>query len=165
MNLKDESKSSQGFTLEDLVKMNGEAMTVMDEVPYQPIVYAVPKEWLESWRMLLEQAVQFQPTLYGIITPLATQEGLQKQETELKVDLRVIKQEILKRMAEMEQRDGSMRENFLSELSKMHSDSLREIGEEYDRQGKKTKRYLWMTTLASAVLSALVCGVFLLLAV
>ena len=33
----------------------------MDEVPYQPIVYAVPQEWLESRRVLLEQAVQFQP--------------------------------------------------------------------------------------------------------
>lgn len=36
-------------------------MAVMDEVPYQPIVYAVPREWLESRRVLLEQAVQFQP--------------------------------------------------------------------------------------------------------
>ena len=36
-------------------------MAVMDEVPYQPIVYAVPQEWLESRRVLLEQAVQFQP--------------------------------------------------------------------------------------------------------
>lgn len=89
MNLRNESSSSQGLFIEDLVKMNGEAMTVMDEVPYQPIIYAVPKEWLECYRMMLEQAVQFQPTLYGMITPLATQEGLQKQETELKVDLRV----------------------------------------------------------------------------
>lgn len=48
MNLRNESSSSQGLSIEDLVKMNGEAMTVMDEVPYQPIIYAVPKEWLES---------------------------------------------------------------------------------------------------------------------
>lgn len=139
-------------------------MTIMDEVPYQPIIYAVPKEWLESYRMLLEQAVQFQPTLYGMITSLATQEGLQKQETELKVDLRVTKQEILKRLTEMGQQDGSSREKFFSELSKLHSDSLRGIREEYSRQEKKTRRYLWMTILASAVLSALVCGAFLLLA-
>lgn len=164
MNLRNESSSSQGLSIEDLVKMNGEAMTVMDEIPYQPIVYAVPKEWLESWRMLLEQAVQFQPTLYGMIAPLATQEGLQKQETELKVELGITKREILKRMTEMEQRDGNSREKFLSELSKMQSSALKEMREEYDRQEKETKRYLWMTTLASAVLSALVCGVFLLLA-
>lgn len=165
MNLRNESSSSQGLSIEDLVKMNGEAMTVMDEVPYQPIIYAVPKEWLESWRLLLEQAVQFQPTLYGMITPLVTQERLQKQETELKVELRITKQEILKRLTEMERQDGSSREKFFSELSKLHSDSLRETREEYGRQEQKTKRYLWIISLASAVLSALVCGAFLLLAV
>lgn len=165
MNLRNESSSSQGLSIEDLVKMNGEAMTVMDEVPYQPIIYAVPKEWLESWRLLLEQAVQFQPTLYGMITPLVTQERLQKQETELKVELRITKQEILKRLTEMERQDGSSREKFFSELSKLHSDSLRETREEYGRQEQKAKRYLWIIPLASAVLSALVCGAFLLLAV
>lgn len=165
MNLRNESSSSQGLSIEDLVRMNGETMTVMDEVPYQPIIYAVPKEWLESYRMLLEQAAQFQPTLYGMITPLATQERLQEQETELKVELRITKQEILKRMAEMERQDGSSREKFFSELSKMQSSELKEMQEEYGRQSKKSKRYLWTTILASAVLSALVCGVFLLLAV
>lgn len=164
MNLRNDSSSSQGLSIEDLVKMNGEAMTVMDEVPYQPVLYAIPKEWRESWRMLLEQAVQFQPTLYGMITLLATQEGLQKQETELKVDLRVTKQEILKRLTEIERQDGSSREKFFSELSKMYSNSLREMREEYGRQAKKAKRYLWIIPLASAVVSALVWGVFLLLA-
>ena len=48
MNLNNESSSLKEFSLEELVKMNGDAMAVMDEVPYQPIVYAVPVEWLES---------------------------------------------------------------------------------------------------------------------
>ena len=47
-----ESGSSMSF--EELVNLNGEAMAVLDEVPYQPVVYAVPKEWLESWMALLE---------------------------------------------------------------------------------------------------------------
>lgn len=45
--------------------MNGEAMAILGEVPCQPIVYAVPKEWLESGKTLLEIAVQFQPALYS----------------------------------------------------------------------------------------------------
>lgn len=164
MNLNNESSSSKEFSLEDLVKMNGEAMSVMDEVPYQPIVYAVPREWLESWRILLEQAVQFQPTLYGMITPLATQEQLQKQEMQLKVELGITKGELLKRITELERQDGNSRERFFSELSKQHSDTLREMREESAKQIKESKRYLWVTSLASAVLSALVCGGFLLLA-
>lgn len=164
MNLKNESSSSQGLSIEDLVKMNREAMTVMDGVPYQPIIYAVPKEWLESYRMLLEQAVQFQPTLYGMLTPLATQEQLQKQEMQLKVELGITKRELLKSIEVMEKQAGSSREKSFSELSKLHSDSLREMREESARQSKRSKRYLWITILTSAVLSALVCGVFLLLA-
>ena len=89
MNSKDENKSSSGMSLEDLVKMNGDAMAVLDEVPYQPIIYAVPKEWVESGKKLLGQAVMFQPTLYGKISMLATQEGLQHQEVQLKADLEV----------------------------------------------------------------------------
>ena len=77
MNLKDESRSSSGMSLEDLVRMNGEAMTYLDEVPYQPIVYAVPKEWVESGKTLLENAVQFQPTLYSTLSTLATQKEMQ----------------------------------------------------------------------------------------
>lgn len=164
MNLNNESGSSKEFSLEELVKMNGDAMAVMDEVPYQPIVYAVPREWLESWRILLEQAVQFQPTLYGMLTPLATQERLQKQEMQLKAELGITKRELLKRLAELERQDGNSRERFFSELSRLHSDTLREMREESAKQGRKQTRYLWVTTLASAVLSALVCGVFLLLA-
>ena len=164
MNLKNESSSSKEFSLEELVKMNGDAMAVMDEVPYQPIVYAVPAEWLESWKKLLDNAVRFQPTLYGQISPLATQEQLQKQEMQLKAELGIAKREILKRIEVMEKQDGSSREKFFSKLSEMHSSALKEMQEEYDRLSKKNKRYLWMTILVSAVLSALVCGGFLLLA-
>ena len=54
MSLNNESGSSMSF--EELVNLNGEAMAVLDEVPYQPVVYAVPKEWLESWMTLLENS-------------------------------------------------------------------------------------------------------------
>ena len=70
MSLINESGSSMSF--EELVNLNAEAMAVLDEVPYQPVVYAVPKEWLESWISLLENAVRFQPTLYQQLTTLSS---------------------------------------------------------------------------------------------
>ena len=106
----------------------------------------------------------FYYTLYGMLTPLATQERLQKQEMQLKAELGITKRELLKRLAELERQDGNSRERFFSELSRLHSDTLREMREESAKQGRKQTRYLWVTTLASGVLSALVCGVFLLLA-
>ena len=108
MSLNNESGSSMSF--EELVNLNGEAMAVLDEVPYQPVVYAVPKEWLESWMTLLENAVRFQPTLYRQLTPLATQEEQQKLQVRLKADLEVAKREMLGELTALKKQDGNLKE-------------------------------------------------------
>ena len=164
MNLKDESRSSTEMSIEDLVRMNGEAMAVLDEVPYQPIVYAVPKEWVESGKALLENAVQFQPRLYKKITLLATQTEMQEQRVQLKADLEVAKREMLTSIEALKKQDGSLKESFFSELSGKHAAALREIRSEYDRQQKERLRLMLVTVASSAVLSGLVFGLLLLLA-
>lgn len=153
------SNNGRVSSLEELIKMNGEAMTSMGEIPYQPIVYAVPKEWVESGHKLLEQAVQFQPTLYGMISTLATQTELQNQEVQLRASLEVTKRDVLKELVTLTQQDGSMKEKFFSELSTQHKQSLKEIRNEYGRQ----KKFMLATVLSSAALSGLVSGLFLLL--
>ena len=163
MNSKNESKSSTEMSIEDLVKMNGEAMAVLDEVPYQPILYAVPKEWVESGKQMLELAVAFQPTLYGKISMLATQEGLQHQEVQLKADLEVAKREMLNSIEALKKQDGKQKEKFSSTLSEQHSAALKEIQDEYGRQQKENLRFLLITAASSAVLSGLVSGLCLLL--
>jgi len=163
MNSRNENRSSNEMSLEDLVQMNGDAMAVLDEVPYQPILYAVPKEWLESGMKLLEQAVQFQPTLYGKISMLATQEGLQHQEVQLKADLEVAKREMLTSIEALQKQDGKQKEEFFSKLSAQHSAALKDIQDEYSRQQKENLRFLLITVASSAVLSALVSGLCLLL--
>lgn len=163
MNSRNENKSSTEMSIEDLVRMNGDSMAVLDEVPYQPIIYAVPKEWVESGMKLLEQAVQFQPTLYGKISMLATQEGLQHQEVQLKADLEVAKREMLNNIGALKKQDGSLKEKFFSELSAQHSAALKEILDEYSRQKKENLRFLLITAASSAALSGLVSGLCLLL--
>ena len=162
MSLNNESGSSMSF--EELVNLNGEAMAVLDEVPYQPVVYAVPKEWLESWMTLLENAVRFQPTLYRQLTPLATQEEQQKLQVQLKADLEVAKREMLGELTALKKQDGSLKESFFSELSRKHAAALQEIRSEYDRQQKERLRLMLITVASSAVLSGLVSGLLLLLA-
>lgn len=163
MNLKDENRSSKPMSMEDLVKMNGAAMVVMDEAPYQPIIYAVPKEWVESGKQMLELAVQFQPTLYGKISILATQEGLQHQEVQLKADLEVAKREMRNSIEALKKQDGKLKEEFFSKLSTQHTTAVKEIRDEYSRQKKENLRFLLITVASSAVLSGLVSGLFLLL--
>lgn len=164
MNLKDESRSSNPMSLEDLVKMNGEAMAVLDEVPYQPIVYAVPKEWVESGKQMLELAVAFQPTLYGKISMLATQKELRELQSEMKADLKVVKRDLIEKFGDLEKQDGNLKESFSSALSAQHFAAVKEIQDEYSKQQKENLRILLITAASSAVLSGLVSGLCLLLA-
>ena len=163
MSLSNESKSSLDTFMEDLVRMNGEAMAALDEVPYQPIVYAVPKEWVESGKTLLENAVQFQPTLYSQISTLATQKEMQDQRVQLKADLEVAKREILKEFEELKKQAGSLKESISTSMSKEHTTAVNAIKEEYETQQTKRNRLMWITISASAVLSGLVSGLCLLL--
>ena len=163
MNLKNESRSSSEMSLEDLVKMNGDAMAVLDEVPYQPIVYAVPKEWVESGKTLLENAVQFQPTLYSQISTLATQKDLRDVESEVKAELKVVKREILKEFEDLKKQAGSLKESISTSMSEEHTTAVNAIKEEYESQQTKRNRLMWITISASAVLSGLVSGLCLLL--
>ena len=163
MSSKNENRSSTEMSIEDLVKMNGEAMTVLDEVPYQPILYAVPKEWVESGMKLLEQAVQFQPTLYGKISMLATQKELWEHQSEMKADLKVVKRDLVEKFEDLKKQDGKMKEEFFSKLSAHHSATLKDIQDEYTKQKKENLRFVLITIVSSAVLSGLVSGLCLLL--
>ena len=158
MNLKDENRSSNPMSLEDLVKMNGEAMAVLEEVPYQPIIYAVPKDWVESGKTLLENAVQFQPTLYSQISTLATQKDLRDVESEVKAELKVAKREILKEFEELKKQVGSLKESISTSMSKEHATAVNAIKKEYETQQEKRNRLMWITISASAALSGLVSG-------
>ena len=163
MNLNNEIRPSQSPSIEALVRKNGETMSAIEEVPYQQIFYAVPKEWLLGWKALLELAVQFQPTLYEKISLLATQEELRNQQVQMKVDLGMAKEEMLNSIKDLKKQDGNLKEEFFSKLSAIHSAKLREIRDEYARQKKETLRFMLITIASSAVLSALVSGLFLLL--
>ena len=163
MSLNNESKSSLDTFMEDLVRMNGEAMAALGEVPYQPIVYAVPKEWVESGKTLLENAVQFQPTLYSQISTLATQKDLRDVESEVKAELKVVKRELVEKLTDLKEQVGSAKESISTDMSKEHTTAVNAIKEEYETQQKKRNRLMCITISASAVLSGLVSGLCLLL--
>ena len=163
MSLNNESKSSLDSFMEDLVRINGEAMAALDEVPYQPIVYAVPKEWVESGKTLLENTAQFQPTLYSQISTLATQKDLRDVEPEVKAELKVVKRGILKEFEELKKQVGSLKESISTSMSKEHATAVDAIKEEYETQQTKRNQLMWITISASAVLSGLVSGLCLLL--
>ena len=158
------SQSDSNTFLENLIQSNAQAVEEIQETPYQPIVYAVPKAWLESWMKLLEQAAEFQPTLYQKISLLTTRQELEQMHAQQRQILLAEKQDTLKKIDRMLQQDGSEREKFSSDTSKLLSDNLKAMEDTAQRLERRVLKRVALTSILSAVLSALACGVLLHLA-
>ena len=163
MNYTPDNVSSQGMSIDELVKLNGQAMEEIERTPYSPIIYALPEEWLKADRELRQQAAEFQPTLYRMIRPLATAHQIaQMQDEQLRL-FQAEKQEMLRSIQNSIRQDGNLREKFSSEISELlskHREEMRSVALEMDR---KLRKLLLTASVGSVVLSALVCGVWHLL--
>lgn len=155
------SQSENNTWLENLIQNNGQAMEEIQETPYQPIFYAVPKEWIENWMKLLEQAVEFQPTLYRLISLLSTRKELEQMQARQRQLLQAEKQDTLTTIRSTLQQDGKTREQFSTDTSKMLSDSLKAMEDTAQRLEQRIMKKVARASILSAVLSVLACGVLL----
>ena len=154
----DYENNSQGTTfLDSLIEANGQAMEVREQVPYQPVIYAIPEEWRLAEKEMLEQAVKFQPELYRLIRQRATRQEFQQMQDQ---QLRTIQTELREQTKSIRstlQQDGSVREQFSSELSRMLSDSRGDMRQFMERLESKLKKIIIGTAVSSVALSVLVC--------
>ena len=155
------SQSENNTWLENLIQNNGQAMEEIQETPYQPIFYAVPKEWIENWMKLLERAVEFQPTLYRLISLLVTRKELEQMQVRQRQLLQAEKQDTLTTIRSTLQQDGKTREQFSTDTSKMLSDSLKAMEDTAQRLEQRILKKVARASVLSAVLSVLACGVLL----
>ena len=163
MNYTPDNVSSQGMSIDELVKLNGQAMEEIDRTPYRPILYALPEEWLKADRALRQQAADFQPTLYRMIRPLATAEQVtQMQDAQLQMFYQE-KQEMLRSIQNSLRQDGSMREKISSDISETLRTNLKAMETVASEVDRKLKKLLITTSVASVALSVLVCAVWHLL--
>lgn len=152
-----ENNNMTAISLEALIQANGQAMEVREQVPYQPIVYALPEEWLNAEMELLKTASEFQPELYRLIGQRATRQEIQQMQEQ---QLHTIRMELWEQTSSIRstlQQDGSVREKYSSELSKMLSDSLGAMETVASNLQKKITKILVATAVSSAALSVLVC--------
>lgn len=164
MNFKSESGNMSATSLEALIQANGQAVETRQRIPYEMVVYAIPEEWREEEMMLLRNAVEFQPTLYGMIDTLATRQELQQIQAHQLHMLREEQQEQTRSIRSILQQDGSVREKHSSELSRMLSDSLKTMEAATVRLEEKIKKLSILSVAASIAASVLVCVVWHLLA-
>lgn len=163
MNYEQDNISSREMSIDELVRLNGQAMEEMSRTPYQPILYALPEEWLKADRALRQQTAEFQPTLYKMIRPLATAEQvIQMQDEQLRL-FRQEKQEMLRSIQNSLQQDGNLREKHSSDISETLCTTLKAMEAVASEVNRKMKKLLITASVASMLLSVLVCAVWHLL--
>lgn len=157
MNSAYENSSQEATFLDSLIAANGRATEVREQVPYQPVVYALPEEWRQAEAELLEQAVRFQPELYRLISLRATRQEIQQMQEQQLRTIRTELQELMRSIRSTLEQDGSVREQYSSELSKMLSDGREELHRLTLRLEDSIRKIIIGTAVSSATLSVLVC--------
>ena len=149
--------SSQELSMDELVNLNGQALEEMERIPYQPILYALPEEWLKADRALRQQAADFQPTLYRMIKPLATAHQVARMQDEQLQAFYQEKQEMMRAIQSSLQQDGRAREMHSSEISETLRSSLKSMEAVTSALDSRIRELLVTTSVASVLLSVLVC--------
>lgn len=164
MNSEYEQNDMDATSLEALTRINGQAVETRQRIPYDVTVYAVPEQWREEEAKMLRAAVEFQPTLYRLIGKLATREDWQSLMNLQRNVLQTNGQELEESIRSTLRQDGSVREKYFSEISKLLSDSLKSMEATTLRLEQKIRKLTMLSVAASTIMSALVCAVLYLLA-
>ena len=148
MNSEYENKLQNTPTVSSMDKLKAASRTAVktiEETPYQPIVYAIPKEDWNAFREWTKQAVTFQPTLYQQIAELTTKEESQAYTDEIWNEIRNWAQKVtgnvqktaesivprvqtlLNQNKELLEQDGRMREQFISGLDLKETNRIKEF--------------------------------------
>ena len=164
MSLPSENKKSGSLSMTDLVQRNAQSLDIIDLIPYQPTVYAIPEQWLEKEMQLLADAVQFQPTLYRQISNLATREEWAEMQESQKMQIYRVLDGYAKDVVYQLQQDGKKREEFSSSLSRKLSEHLRDLNNAKENLERTCRKWVLITAAVSAGSSMLACILCLLLA-
>ena len=164
MSLPSENKKQTGLSLSQLVQRNAEALETREMIPYQHTVYAIPEEWRKKEEQLLADAVQFQPTLYRLITNLATREEFTQMQTDQKMQIYQVLGRHTKDVENQLQQDGKAREKFSADLSRKLSEGLRDLDNAKENLERTCRKWVLIAAGVSAGSSMLACILCLLLA-
>lgn len=152
-----ENSNMNATSLEALIQANGQAMEVREQVPYQPVVYAIPEEWLDAEMELLKNASAFQPELYRLIRQRMTRQEFQQIQEQQLHTIRMELREQTNSIRSTLQQDGSVREQNFSRTSDLLSENRRDILQLVERLESKLKKIIIGTAVSSVTLSMLVC--------
>ena len=178
MNSKYENKLQNTPAVSPMDKLKAASRTAVrtiEETPYQPIVYAIPKEDWNAFREWTKQAVTFQPTLYQQIAELTTRQEAKDYTDEIWNEIRNWAQKVtgnvqktsesivprvqtlLNQNKELLEQDGRMREQFISDLDLKETNRIKEFKDLLTGMKRWIVTMMVSTAIGSAALSAVIC--------
>ena len=178
MNYQSDNNSQVNTPMNPMDKLKAASKTAVrtiEETPYQPIIYAIPKEDWNAFREWTKQAVTFQPTLYQQIAALTTKQESEAYTDEMWNEIRnwaedvtgnVQKtsesivprvQALLNQNRTLLEQDGKMREQFISELDSKENNRIKEFKDLLTSMKRWIITAIASTIGGSAILSTVIC--------
>ncbi len=128
MNSQLEGSLQQNSAVNMLKQKNARTLSELEQIPYQPQVFAIPIEQRKRESKLLEDAVEFQPKLYQLIEGLATWKELKDHCTEIQdieeyymentvQEVVTANTKTVEKMQATIEQAGKMQEKFISDCS------------------------------------------------
>ena len=176
MNSQSENSKQQNSAMDMLRKKNTRTLSELEQIPYQPQVYAIPIEQRKRESKLLADAVEFQPKLYQLIEQLATWEGLSDHCTKIQNieaeymentvrEVVTANKETTAQMQNLVEQAGKNQEQFILNCSETLSKSTETLNNTIKNLQRKIMKIMIATAVSAVVLSLLACVVFWKLAV
>ena len=176
MKSQSENSKQQNSAMDMLRKKNTRTLSELEQIPYQPQVYAIPIEQRKRESKLLADAVEFQPKLYQLIEQLATWEELSDHCTKIQNieaeymentvrEVVTANKETTAQMQSLIEQAGKNQEQFILNCSETLSKSTETLDSTIERLHRKILKIMIATAVSAVALSLLVCAVFWKLAV
>ena len=175
MNLQSDNKQATPSALSKLKQTTAQAMQTVAETPYQPIVYAIPKEDMKALLEFMRATTAFQPEMYekfgDLEARVLTQEQwemmwkrIEKWSTNLSENVKTSAssivprvQELLRENKEILSQDGKTREQFFSRLNTETDNRMEAFSDMIFEMKKWIMGLIAGTGIASALLSVVIC--------
>ena len=175
MNLQSDNKQATPSALSKLKQTTAQAMHTVTETPYQPIVYAIPKEDMKALLDFMRATTAFQPEMYekfgDLEARVLTQEQwemmwkrIEKWSTNLSENVKTSAssivpkvQDLLRENKERISQDGKAREQFFSQLNTETDNRMEAFSDMISEMKMWIMGLIAGTGIASALLSVLIC--------
>ena len=159
MNSQSENNTQQNSAMDMLRKKNARTLSELEQIPYQPQVYAIPIEQRKRESKLLATAEELNDHCIRI-------QNIEAEYMDTTVrEIVTANKETTAQMQKLVEQAGKNQEQFILNCSETLSKSTKTLDSTIEKLHRKILKIMIATAVSAVALSLLVCAVFWKLAV